>query len=58
MKVIKIETCNTCPYIYHDDGGGHCESFVICNRYAILFEKYKDFDINKSIHPDCRLEDA
>jgi hypothetical protein len=58
MKVIKVETCSECPYIRHDDGGGHCDAFTICEKYHILLIDETHFDINNKIHPDCRLEDA
>lgn len=62
MKQIKVSHCTQCPYIHEDNGGGHCEPFIICDKYNILLdEKYHEFnrfiDLNKEIHPECRLDD-
>jgi hypothetical protein len=58
MKAIKVKTCSECPYIHHDDGGGHCGSYTICEKFNIMLIDITHFDIKNKIHPDCRLEDA
>jgi hypothetical protein len=58
MKVIKVKTCDKCPYIHFDDGGGYCDEFTICEKYNILLTDITWFDIHNKIHPDCKLEDA
>lgn len=60
MRIIKVKTCKTCPYINEDDGGGHCGSFTKCERSNIMLHDWdgpEDFDIYEGIHPDCKLEE-
>jgi len=58
-RIIKVKTCDACPYIHKDSGMGHCASFVICNKYNILLSDKggpENFDYKNKIHPDCKLE--
>ena len=61
MKVIKFKTCKACPHCHENDGGGHCSSFTICEKFGIMLHDWdgpESFDIDSGIHPKCKLEDA
>jgi hypothetical protein len=61
MKMIKVKTCNECPFVHHDDGGGHCSGFINCSKFSIMLSDWdgpENFDIHRGIHPKCKLEDA
>lgn len=60
LKIIKIKTCEECPHIKQDDGGGHCSSFIKCSKFDIMLYDWdgpESFDYKNKIHPDCELED-
>lgn len=60
MKIIKIKTCAECPYIEHNDGGGHSGSFISCKKFYIMLFDWdgpQNFDYKNKIHPRCGLEE-
>jgi hypothetical protein len=60
MKRILVKNCGVCPYKRDDNGGGHVEPFIICEKYYIILdEKYEGRWISlDEIHPECKLEEA
>lgn len=62
MKIIEVENCEECPYKRDDNGGGFCEPFTMCDKFNIEIDaKYEAedrwIDLDKEIHPECKLED-
>ncbi len=60
MKIIQVKTCEKCPYIHHDDGGGHCSSFITCEKFNIMLYDWdgpENFNIHNGIHPECKLKE-
>ena len=58
-KVIIVTNCEMCPHSEHDNGGGYCEPFWICNKFKIILDSDDVWlDIENEIHEDCKLEDA
>jgi len=61
MKIIKVNTCDECPYIEHNSGMGYGPSFVKCDKFRIMLFNWggsESFDYRRKIHPKCRLEDS
>lgn len=61
MRQIKVETCSKCPYQFEDNGGGHTEPFVICDKYQILLDEKchevgRFINLYEEIHPECKLD--
>lgn len=66
-RMIIVTGCfKDCPYKRHDDGGGHCSEFEMCDLMDKLIYDREDFDkVNKwrydkkgnenLFHPDCPL---
>ena len=58
-RCIIVKTCESCPYILHDDGGGHCSTFVKCTKFNIMLFDWdgpESFNYDDFIHPDCKLK--
>jgi hypothetical protein len=64
IRIITIKNCRECPHSRHDNGGGYCEPFIMCDKFNIPLD---DFDYNKkydnwnyhssrTVHPRCRLD--
>jgi hypothetical protein len=55
-RIIEIKCCGDCPFNRHDNGGGFCEPFDICEKYSIiLIDDTEWINLAAEIHKDCRL---
>lgn len=60
LKIIRVSSCEECPYREYDNGRGFCEPFNICLKFNILLDdRLEDGSYPKlnEIHPKCKLDD-